>query len=413
MSGSPLSDLRDEPALLLAVSGGPDSTALLLTAADWPAPKPKLYAATVDHGLRLESAAEAEAVARLCAGVGVPHATLRWEGEKPASRLQERAREARYDLLAEHALRVGSRVVVTAHHLDDQAETVLFRLARGSGLAGLAGMAARTRRGGVEIARPLLGFAKAELVAICDARGVAYARDPSNDDPRFARPRLRRLAGVLAAEGLDAPALARLARRAARVEAALAQKTAEAETRLRLAETGRCDAHALVAEPEEIVRRLVALRVGPAPMEAMERIAGALVEAVAGRRRYAANVGGALIAYDGRAEVTLGHEPPRRLRGSGGAAGQRDAGDHQGEAGPGGQGDAFVQKDRAEYESDERHDVVVERREGRAHPHDQGVIDEIGERRVEQTQRRHRGERGRGNGGERRRRAAVQGPANS
>ena len=374
MSGSPLSVLRDEPALLLAVSGGPDSTALLLMAAEWEAPKPKLYAATVDHGLRPESAAEAEAVARLCAEAGVPHTTLRWEGEKPSARLQERAREVRYDLLAAHARRVGAHVIVTAHHLDDQAETVLFRLARGSGLSGLAGMATRTRRGEVEIARPLLGVAKAELVALCDARGAAYVSDPSNDDPRFARPRLRRLAGVLAAEGLDASALARLARRAAIVEAALAQKTTEAEARLRLADTGRCDARALAAEPEEIVRRLLGLCVGAAPLDALERIAGALVEAVTQRRRFAANVGGALIAYDGRAELTVGPEPPRRLssvrRGSDGAAGQRDPRDHQSEADPSGKRDALAEKNCAEDEADERHDVIVERREGRAHPHD-------------------------------------------
>jgi len=166
---APLASLRDEPALLLAVSGGPDSTALLLMASEWAEPKPRLFAATVDHGLRPESGAEAAAAAELCARLGVPHATLRWQGRKPTTRLQERAREARYDLLAAHARQVGAGVVVTAHHLDDQAETVLFRLARGSGLAGLAGMAARSRRGAIDIARPLLAIPKADLVALCEA----------------------------------------------------------------------------------------------------------------------------------------------------------------------------------------------------------------------------------------------------
>jgi tRNA(Ile)-lysidine synthase len=342
VSGSPLDVLSEEPALLLAVSGGPDSTALLLMAAEW-AGGPKLYAATVDHRLREESAAEAAAVAALCQRLGVAHATLVWEGAKPASRVQERAREARYALLAAEARRVGARVIVTAHHLDDQAETVLFRLARGSGIAGLAGMAARTRRGDVEIARPLIGLRKQELVAFCEARGEAYIRDPSNLDPRFARPRLRRLSQALAAEGLDAPALARLAERAARVEAALARQTQAAETRLRLRETGRCDAAALAAEPEEIVRRLLALAIGPAPLEAMERIAAELIAAVAERRRYAANVGGALVAFDGRAEVTVAPEPPRRAsRAAGGATGQRDPRDDQGETDPGGGGDLLA-----------------------------------------------------------------------
>jgi tRNA(Ile)-lysidine synthase len=354
--------------LLLAVSGGPDSTALPLMAAGW-AGGPALYAATVDHALRPESAAEAQAVAALAAGLGVPHRTLRWEGEKPATRLQERARNARYGLLEAEAERVGAKVVVTAHHLDDQAETVLMRLARGSGIAGLAGMAARTRRGAVEIARPLLGVAKSDLIAFCDARGVAYARDPSNANPRFARPRLRGLAGTLAAEGLDAPALARLARRAALAEEALARMTEAAEARLGLARTGRCEAEALAGEPPEIVRRLLTVAISachsresgnpggphvvrplgsrlrgedglgsasvaplqepppsppplrgraregappdPLPLDAMERLAADLLAAMAARRRYAANVGSALVCYDGRGAVTVGPEPPR------------------------------------------------------------------------------------------------------
>ncbi len=314
MSGSPLDPLGDEPALLLAVSGGPDSTALLLLAAEWGRDTPRLHAATVDHGLRPESAAEADAVGRLAAKFGVPHAVLRWEGEKPETRLQERARDARYALLAAEARRVGARVVVTAHHLDDQAETVLFRLCRGSGVAGLAGMAARARRGDIEIARPLLDIPKADLIALCEARGVAYARDPSNADGRFARPRLRRIAGVLAAEGLDAPALARLARRAAVVEAALAQKAEEAESRFGLRRTGRCAAEALAAEPAEIVRRTLtrAIAAETLSLEAMERITADLLAAIRQGRRYAANVGSALIAYDGRDAVTVGPEPPRR-----------------------------------------------------------------------------------------------------
>jgi tRNA(Ile)-lysidine synthase len=322
VSGSPLEPLSREPALLLAVSGGPDSTALLLMAAEWATgrPTPELFAATVDHGLRTESAAEAERVSALAARLGVPHATLVWEGEKPSARLQERAREARYALLVAQARAVGARVVVTAHHLDDQAETVLMRLTRGSGLSGLAGMAARSRRGELDIARPLLTVSKAELVAFCQLRGVAYARDPSNTDPRFARPRLRAIAETLAAGGLDAPALARLARRAATVEAALTAKTAEAEARLWLIETGRCDARALAEEPAEIVRRLLTLAVAKVskadaarlPLEAMERIADDVVRAANASERYAANVAGVLIVCEADSEVRVVPEPPRR-----------------------------------------------------------------------------------------------------
>jgi tRNA(Ile)-lysidine synthase len=373
VSGSPLDRLRGEPALLLAVSGGPDSTALLAMAAEWGGAP--LHAATVDHGLRPEAEAEAEAVASLCTRLAVPHATLVWQGEKPTARLQERAREARYDLLTAEAKRVGAGVIVTAHHLDDQAETVLFRLLRGSGVAGLAGMAARTRRGEIEIARPLLGLAKADLVAFCDARRLPYFRDPSNENPRFARARLRRL---MADEGLDAPALARLARRAALAETALAAQAHAAEARLGLASTGRCEAAALAAEPEEIVRRVLTRAVGPAPFEAMERIAAELLTAVAERRRYAANVGGALIAYDGRGSVSVGAEPPRRSgaadRRGGGASCQQDAGDDQSEPGPGGDGDRLAEDDGAEQQADEGHDVIVERGESRPHAQHQREI---------------------------------------
>ena len=314
--GSPLDAWLSEPALLLAVSGGPDSTALLLMAAEWNG-GPLLHAATVDHGLRPESAEEAASVGRLAARLGVPHRVLRWEGEKPRTRLQERARDARYDLLSAEAARVGARVVVTAHHLDDQAETVLMRLARGSGLAGLAGMAMRSQRGAVEIARPLLGLAKAELVAFCEARGVVYAQDPSNENPAYARPRWRALKAALTAEGLDAPALARLARRAAMAEEALVHTAASAEGELGLVATGACNADQLAHQPIEIVRRILtdALALvggGNPPLDAMERLAADFLAAVGRKRRLAANVAGALLVYDGRTEVRVSPEPPRR-----------------------------------------------------------------------------------------------------
>src|ERR1700678_1902260 len=108
-----------EAALLLAVSGGPDSTSLLVMAASWARRRggPRIEAATVDHGLRAEGADEARAVADLCRKLGVPHQTLIWRGEKPMTRLQERARDARYALLADYARAIGAEIVVTAHHL--------------------------------------------------------------------------------------------------------------------------------------------------------------------------------------------------------------------------------------------------------------------------------------------------------
>ena len=132
--------LENARGLILAVSGGPDSTALLVLAARWAKRlkrAPKLIAITVDHGLRAEAAREAVAVKRLAKKLGVAHRILHWRGRKPKSGLQEAARIARYRLLADTAARAGYVHILTAHTLDDQAETILFRLARGSGLVGL------------------------------------------------------------------------------------------------------------------------------------------------------------------------------------------------------------------------------------------------------------------------------------
>ena len=102
-------------------------------------------------------------VARWAAALALPHAILVWEGVKPRSRVQERAREARYALLFEHAARIGADHLMTAHHADDQAETILFRLLRGSGISGLSGMASSSKRNGMILARPLLNFPRQSL----------------------------------------------------------------------------------------------------------------------------------------------------------------------------------------------------------------------------------------------------------
>jgi tRNA(Ile)-lysidine synthase len=218
--------LENLPALILAVSGGPDSTALLVLAARWAKRlkrAPRLIAVTVDHGLRAEARREAAAVKRLSRALGVAHRTLRWSGRKPASGLQEAARIARYRLLAQAALRERCAHILTAHTLDDQAETVLFRLARGSGPLGLAGMAHAAPLpiggdGAIFLVRPLLQIPKARLIATLRAARVPYSDDPSNRNPRFTRTRLRSLMPALAQEGLDARGLARLAARLRRAE---------------------------------------------------------------------------------------------------------------------------------------------------------------------------------------------------
>jgi len=171
-------------SVLLAVSGGPDSMALLdLVRRSWAG---TVMVATIDHGLRPESRDEAAMVARHCAELGVSHAILR-----PATAIQGSvqavARAARYALLEAHAAATAAAFIVTAHHADDQLETMLMRLARGSGVSGLAGIRARNGR----IIRPLLGFRKAELVDHCRSAGIPFVDDPSNANPDFDRVRMR------------------------------------------------------------------------------------------------------------------------------------------------------------------------------------------------------------------------------
>jgi len=175
----------------VAVSGGPDSLALLLLAA---AARPGLVeAATVDHSLRPESRAEAEMVAGVCKTVAVPHSILTLDWPKaPQSNLQARAREARYEVLGAWALERGLTAVATAHHADDQAETLLMRLARGAGIGGLGSVRARRPLvKGVQLVRPLLGWRKAQLAALVANAGVKPVDDPSNRDPRHDRVRMR------------------------------------------------------------------------------------------------------------------------------------------------------------------------------------------------------------------------------
>jgi len=152
-------DLKALPAIVLAVSGGPDSVALMWLMARWRralSHGPRLLAVTVDHGLRPEAAREARVVKELARALDVEHRTLRWTGDKPRSGVPAAARAARYRLLAKAARGTGARHVLTAHTRDDQAETLLMRLLRGSGIAGLSAMARESERDGVLLARPFL-----------------------------------------------------------------------------------------------------------------------------------------------------------------------------------------------------------------------------------------------------------------
>lgn len=204
-----LETLAPGPArLAVAVSGGPDSLALLLlAAAAYPG---RVAAATVDHGLRPESSWEALHVEDICARLGCPHSILAAQVPDGPGGLQSEARAARYSVLTSWAEAGGHAILATAHHQDDQAETLVMRLARGAGVGGLAGIRPLRRNEAVTIVRPLLGWRKAELVHIVAATGIEPVQDPSNRDERFDRTAVRRW---LAESSLLDPA--RLARTAA------------------------------------------------------------------------------------------------------------------------------------------------------------------------------------------------------
>ena len=207
----------DGGRLGLAVSGGPDSLALLVLAAA--ALPGRVSAATVDHGLRAESAAEAAHVAAICGDLDVPHETLAVAVEP--GNVQSAARAARYAALEQWAVRHELAALATAHHADDQAETLLLRLNRASGVAGLAGVRARGTVPGTRLPllRPLLGWRRAELADIVAAAGLDPVDDPSNRDDRFDRARLRK--ALAQADWLDVPALAQSAAHLADADSAL------------------------------------------------------------------------------------------------------------------------------------------------------------------------------------------------
>ena len=329
-------DWKAAPAIVLAVSGGPDSIALMWLAARWRstlARGPRLIAVTVDHGLRAEAAAEARDVKRLARTLDLTHRTMRWTGEKPKTGLPAAARTARYRLLAQAARASGATHILTAHTRDDQAETLLMRLLRGSGIGGLAAMARESERDGVLLARPFLQVSKSQLVATLKKAKIGFADDPTNRDTSFTRPRLRAIMPVLAAEGGDARNLARLASRLARANQAVEVLVDGAERYLALRDreatragfdASTFDAKAFAAMPEEIRLRLLKRAIdrfgheGPAELGKVEALLAALDQAGAKqgkkrRPRLKQTLAGALVSLsDGRIRVEPA--PLRRSR---------------------------------------------------------------------------------------------------
>ena len=322
------SGLEQFPVLLLAVSGGPDSTALMLLAARWRKSlktKPKLIAITVDHGLRKEAKREAADVGKLARKLGIAHRVLRWTGKKPATGLQQAARTARYELLAEAARKDKAAHILTAHTLDDQAETVLIRMSRGSGLRGLAAMQRLSRldagEGAPQLVRPLLDIPKARLIATLKASKIAYADDPSNRDPRFTRARLRPMMAALAREGLTARRLAVLAQRLRRADRAIeaAVDRAEGEFLRRPSDDAiALDAAGFARLPAEIALRLLGRAVtevgdeGPVELSKLESLNAGLKSAQnAAPPRFRRSLAGALVTLSGP-QIVVERAPARR-----------------------------------------------------------------------------------------------------
>jgi len=332
-------DWRALPAIVLAVSGGPDSVALMWLVARWRRALtrgPRLVAVTIDHGLRDEAAREARDVKHLARDFGIEHRTLRWTGDKPKSAVPASARAARYRLLADAARAAGASHIFVAHTRDDQAETLLMRLLRGSGIAGLGAMARESEREGAVLARPLLTVPKSRLMATLKRAKIAYADDPTNRDPAFTRPRLRALLPQLAAEGGDARNLARLATRLARANAAVEVLADGAERFLRLRDRGDAsqsgarsfEASAFAVLPEEVRLRLLLRAInalgheGPAELGKVEALLTALDQAIAadpragaiGRPTLKQTLAGALISLV-RGRIHIAPAPARRSKG--------------------------------------------------------------------------------------------------
>ena len=255
----------------------------------------------------------------------VPHRTLRWTGAKPKTGLPAAARAARYRLLAKAARASGATHILTAHTRDDQAETLLMRMLRGSGIAGLAAMARETEREGVWLARPLLDVPKSQLVATLGRAKIAFADDPTNRDMSFTRPRLRALMPALAEEGGDSRNLARLASRLARANAAIEVLADGAERYLALSDRDDAsrfgfDAGAFAGLPEEIRLRLLKRAIdragheGPAELGKVEALLAVLDRAIANgesQTRLKQTLAGAAISLIG-GRIHVDPAPPRR-----------------------------------------------------------------------------------------------------
>jgi tRNA(Ile)-lysidine synthase len=314
---APLNDFR---RIALAVSGGPDSLALMLLASEYAGltgSHARFVVYSVDHGLRPEAAGEAAFVVREATRLGFFARALRWDGVKPATGIQQAAREARYRLFAAAMQADGADVLLTAHHLGDQAETVLMRLAHGSGIEGLRGMDYFAEIGDLRIVRPLLALDPLDLRAVVEAAGLEAVTDPANSSLDYERVRWRQALPQLAALGLDARRLGKFADRMRDAESALISMTAEALSLVSFTPDGREAAigrDLLMRLPRAIAVRVVAKvlqRVGggqkPHALAAVETLTDRLV-----REPVRTTLHGCLVR-SGKAQIRFLPEPGRTV----------------------------------------------------------------------------------------------------
>jgi tRNA(Ile)-lysidine synthase len=262
--------LPDGGRIAVAVSGGPDSMALCwllsqLFLAEGYDKKAEIHAITVDHGLRQEAAQEAENVSKWLDGWPyVIHNTLSADGDdaiSSVSKVMEAARDTRYRLIEDYCARNNIGHLFVAHHMEDQAETFLFRLAKGSGLDGLASIRpCRAYSERLDIVRPLLGFSKERLIETCNSNNIPYVLDPTNENIKYARSRLRKSRQVLEAEGLTPNRLAVTAKRFARAAEALdhvAENVFQSSLTVQNDNSVSLDYNSVLGWPEEIRLRVI------------------------------------------------------------------------------------------------------------------------------------------------------------
>jgi tRNA(Ile)-lysidine synthase len=323
--------LDEFPRLGLAVSGGADSLALMLLAARYaadPEARRRFFVYSVDHGLRPEAADEVAFVVAEAEKLGMHARPLRWEGEKPATGIQQAARKARYTLIAEAMDADEVPVLLTAHHMVDQAETVLMRLAHGSGIEGLRGMDYFSEVNGIAIVRPLLGVDPVALAQVVATAGLAPVGDPSNLDNDFERVRWRHALPQLAALGIDSRRLSRFADRMRDADLAIAAmaNTVEFEAGIGSRTLGhrilRDLPRAVAVKVMQRLLREVGAGLKPHDLARIEAITDALRGQLALKRT---SLHGCLVSSDGTS-ITVEREPGRRVKAEARATrGPRDA----------------------------------------------------------------------------------------